>query len=53
MSKRATKVLTRRRARRILNKNPNFFSKVSGYFLARIGYGLGITRSDIRDNSED
>lgn len=42
-----------RKIRRILNQNLDVLTKTSGHFLNGIGYGSGLSKKHLRDNSRD
>lgn len=49
MSKAKTKIQSRRIQRRVLNTALDFFSKVSGRKLSRLGYGGGLGRDHTKE----
>ena len=51
MSKGTKRAEDRRRIRRVLNRNPEFFTAVGHGRSIRKGYGSGLTLTNVRDRS--
>lgn len=53
MSKKTNKRIVNKAARRVLNKGMDFLKQASGRWISGHKYGSGISRSSVKDSSND